>query len=198
MAAVLAYLVGGIPFAVLAARAKGIDLRTQGSGNLGATNAIRVLGPALGVPVLLGDLAKGWFGAAVLPRFVSSPATETGLLCAGAAVLGHVFPIFLKLRGGKGVATAAGAFLALAPGPIALAALAFVVVLGLSRYVSLASIAASLTLVAGLWATPRPLAFRLLGTAIAALVLYRHRGNVSRLLAGTESRVGVRRAGGKP
>lgn len=196
-AALVAYLVGSIPFAALAARAKGIDLRAHGSGNLGATNAIRVLGPGLGIPVLLGDVAKGWFAAAIVPRLAADGSLTTQLLCAGAGVLGHIFPVFLRLRGGKGVATAAGAFLALAPGPIAVAALAFVLVLAASRFVSLASIAASITLVVGLWVAPCPLALRVLGTAIAALVLVRHRTNVGRLLAGTESRVTGPRAGRK-
>lgn len=197
-AAVAAYFVGSIPFAALAARAKGLDLRVHGSGNLGATNAIRVLGPAFGVPVLLGDVAKGWFAAAIVPRLVGDPSLTTQLLCAGAGVLGHVFPVFLRFRGGKGVATAAGAFLALAPGPIGIAALVFGLVLAASRFVSLASIAASITLVVGLWVAPCPLALRLLGSAIAALVLVRHRTNVGRLLAGTESRVTGPRSGGKP
>jgi glycerol-3-phosphate acyltransferase PlsY len=195
LAAAAAYLLGGVPFAALAARAKGVDLRTHGSGNLGATNAIRILGPAVGIPVLLADVAKGWFCASMIPRLFGSASIEAGIVCAAAAVVGHVFPIALSFRGGKGVATAAGALFALAPRSITLACVAFVVVLLVSRFVSLASIAASLTLAISLWASPSPRVLQLAGSAIAALVIGRHRANVARLLTGTEPRVRIGRIG---
>jgi glycerol-3-phosphate acyltransferase PlsY len=197
LAALAAYLIGGIPFAALAARARGIDLRTHGSGNLGATNAIRVLGPGLGIPVLLADMAKGWAAAALVPRFAGG-RVEVGILCAAAAVAGHVFPIALGFRGGKGVATAAGALFALAPHGIGIACVVFVIVLITTRYVSVASIAASAALAISLWVQPAPLVLRLAGGAIAALVIARHRTNIARLVAGTEPRVRLRRAGEEP
>jgi glycerol-3-phosphate acyltransferase PlsY len=193
LAAIVAYLIGCIPFAALAARAKGVDLRVHGSGNLGATNAIRVLGPAVGIPVLLADVAKGWCAAAIVPRIAGPPHMETAILCAAAAVAGHVFPVTLGLRGGKGVATAAGALFALAPGAIGIAAAAFVAVLLGTRYVSLASITASAALAIALWVEGAPLVLRVAGSAIALLVITRHRANVTRLARGTEPRVRLRR-----
>ncbi len=193
LAAIVAYAVGCIPFAALAARAKGIDLRNEGSGNLGATNAIRVLGPWLGVPVLLADLAKGWFAGAIVPR-IAGGRVEIGILCAAAAVAGHIFPVTLRFRGGKGVATAAGALFALAPGAIGIACVVFALALMSTRYVSVASIAASAALAVSLWVEPAALSLRLAGSAIAALVIARHRTNIVRLFAGAEPRVRLRRA----
>jgi glycerol-3-phosphate acyltransferase PlsY len=193
VAALLAYLVGCIPFAAIAARAKGVDLRAHGSGNLGATNAIRVLGPAIGVPVLLADVAKGWCAAALVPKLLGAESVEARILCAAAAVAGHVFPAPLGFKGGKGVATAAGALFALAPLAIGIAVGAFLITLAATRFVSLASIAASAALAIALWLQSTPLALRIAGSAIAALVILRHRANVSRLLAGTEPRVRGRR-----
>lgn len=197
LAALVAYVVGSVPFSALAARMKGVDLRAHGSGNLGATNAIRVLGPKVGVPVLLADVAKGWIAAALVPPLFSLSGPTVGILCGAAAILGHVFPIGVGFRGGKGVATSAGAFLALAPGPIGVAILTFAIFLLTTRIVSLASIAASLTLAIGLWVGSVPLAVRLVGSSIAALVLFRHRGNFARLLSGTEPRVSFSRGGSK-
>ncbi len=192
LAAVLAYLVGCIPFAALAARAKGIDLRSQGSGNLGATNAIRVLGPAVGIPVLLADLAKGWAAVALVSK-LGGGSVETKILCAASAVAGHVFPVTLGFRGGKGVATAAGALFALAPVAIGIAAAVFALVLMATRFVSAASIAASAALASALWLQSSPMSLRIAGSAIAALVIVRHRSNLARLFAGTEPRVRWRR-----
>jgi glycerol-3-phosphate acyltransferase PlsY len=185
----LSYVLGSVPFSLLASRLKGVDLRAHGSGNLGATNAIRVLGPAIGVPVLLADVAKGLVAVAVIPRLAGADASWAPILCGVAAVLGHVWSVFLKLRGGKGVATAAGAFFALAPRGVAIALAVFLVVLLTSRFVSLSSIAAALALPIALWGTGASQPVVAAGLGLAILVVVRHRANVARLLAGTESRI---------
>ena len=170
-----------------------MDLRAHGSGNLGATNAIRVLGPALGVPVLLLDFAKGWASAALLPSLFGAPGAELPLACGFAAVAGHVWPVWAKFRGGKGVAAAGGAFLAIAPAATGIAAALFLIVLLTTRYMSLASITAAVVL-------PFALAWRhaspwVLGVAvlIAALILVRHRTNLVRLVRGNENRIGKKK-----
>jgi glycerol-3-phosphate acyltransferase PlsY len=196
-AILISYLVGSIPFAAMAARARGIDLREHGSGNIGATNAIRVLGKSLGIPVLLADIAKGWAAAALVPWAFGETSPDLAILCGAAAVLGHTFPITLGFQGGKGVATSAGALFALAPIPTALALAVFLIVLIVFRYVSLASISAAVALALLLWIRTGPLSLRLAGTALAALVIARHRSNLSRLLSRTESRVMLGRARGK-
>jgi len=189
--AVASYALGTLPFARLAGRLRGVDLARHGSGNLGATNAIRVLGPALGVPVLLLDVAKGL--AAVVGLAPLADAGEPArLLCGGAAVAGHVWPVWWRFRGGKGVATAAGVFLALAPAATGIATLVFAGVLAASRYVSAASMAAAIALPLALAWRGEPRGTLGAGLAVAALVVVRHRANLARLAAGTESRVGSR------
>ena len=193
IAVALSYLLGGIPFALVAGRIKGVDLRAHGSGNLGATNAIRVLGKGLGIPVLLLDVLKGVIAAAAIPALLG-PFEETGrLVCGAAAVAGHIFSPFLRFRGGKGVATAGGAFLALAPAATGIAFAVFLLVLLIGRIVSLASVLAAVALPIALASLD---ASRLLlgaGIVIATLVVFRHRGNLRRLREGTESRIGGRR-----
>ncbi|HUZ84784.1 MAG TPA: glycerol-3-phosphate 1-O-acyltransferase PlsY [Gaiellales bacterium] len=184
------YLLGAVPFGYLAGRARGVDLRREGSGNTGGTNAIRVLGARWGVPALILDVAKG--SAAVL---AAEQAGGLGLavLAGTAAVLGHTFPVFLGFGGGKGVATAAGATLALLPWlTLALLAVWIVMVL-LTRYVSVASITIAVGLVVGVFALPQPWSVRGYGAFASGMVLWRHRGNVARLRAGTEHRVNLRR-----
>ncbi|MGE0709725.1 MAG: glycerol-3-phosphate 1-O-acyltransferase PlsY [Planctomycetota bacterium] len=195
------YLLGAIPFALLAGRLRGIDLRQHGSGNVGATNALRVLGKRMGLTVLLLDLAKGALPVLLAPRLLAhlghaAPGWLAPALAA-AAILGHVFPLYLRFQGGKGVATAAGAFLALHPAALGIAALAFGLVLGASRIVSLSSLVAAATLpVAAIaldgWATASgPHAGRTaMFVAMAALVWVRHRKNLARLLEGEEPRLG--------
>jgi glycerol-3-phosphate acyltransferase PlsY len=195
LAVAAAYALGGIPFAVLAGRLRGIDLTRHGSGNPGATNAIRVLGAAIGVPVLLLDVAKGFAAVAGIAGLAGG-GDIARLACGGAAIAGHVAPPWLRFRGGKGVAAAAGAFLALAPAATGAAALAFAAVLVAFRYVSLASLAAAAVLpIACAWLGATR---AVLGAACAvfALVLLRHRGNLARLAAGTESRIRLRARSG--
>lgn len=191
-----AYLLGSVPAAYLAGRARGVDLRTQGSGNLGATNALRVLGWKVGLPVFLFDALKGfvpafyfwrWFG--VHPHW----AIAFGL----AAIVGHVKPVFLLGRGGgggKGVATAAGVFLGLAPLATGIALSVFALVVALSGYVSLGSLAAAVALVGALVVTSgaRAPVFPL-AVLVAAFIFWSHRANIRRLRRGEETSVRRRR-----
>jgi glycerol-3-phosphate acyltransferase PlsY len=195
LAILASYLLGSIPFALLAAKVRGVDLRKHGSGNLGATNAIRVLGPGLGVPVLLADVAKGLVSVTVLPSLSGGASWGLPLACGAAAIVGHVASVFLRFRGGKGVAAAAGAFLGLAPAALGVAALVFVVVLLATRYVSLASILAAAALPVALWRSGARPEIIAVGVALAALVLLRHRANLARLAAGREARVSFGRRG---
>jgi glycerol-3-phosphate acyltransferase PlsY len=193
LAIAASYLLGSVPFALLAAKVRGVDLRAHGSGNLGATNAIRVLGPGLGVPVLLADVGKGLVSVTLFPAVPGGASWGLPLACGAAAIIGHVASVFLRFRGGKGVATAAGAFLGLAPAALGVAAAVFAVVLLATRYVSLASVLSAVALPLALWrlgARPEVLS---VGVALAALVLFRHRANLGRLAGGRESRVSFRR-----
>jgi acyl-phosphate glycerol 3-phosphate acyltransferase len=197
LVALAAYLVGAVPFGYVVARAKGVDILSHGSGNIGATNVGRILGRRFGILVFLLDFAKG-----ALPALVAgalSPADlakEWPQVTAGvAAFLGHLFPVYLRFKGGKGVATGAGVVAVLAPAPTAGAALAWLTVVAATRYVSLASLVAAAVLCAlRLTLTPDPLtAPRSIVTAFcflaAALVAVRHRANIGRLLHGNENRL---------
>lgn len=200
---VAAYLVGSISFSYLIVRLRqGVDVRTRGSGNAGATNVLRVAGPGPAVAALLLDVAKG-VAPVLVARRLGADAWIVGATGI-AAVLGHVFPLYHGLRGGKGVATAAGALGTLAPVPGLLAIATFALVVTATRYVSLGSItaAALYPFLVGLaarlgWIDARPgeLAPLVACTAaIAAVVLWKHRSNVARLRQGTERRLGERRA----
>jgi glycerol-3-phosphate acyltransferase PlsY len=189
------YLVGAIPTSYLTVLiVKGEDLRLLGSGNLGATNLYRVLGWRYAVPVALFDVLKG-----AVPVLLFAPRAGGGqlvaLLLGAAAVIGHVFPVFLKFRGGKGVATAAGVMLGMAPWAFIVALITWALVVKASGYVSLASITAALVLppaVYFLHPERRQLAPFLVG--LAALIILLHRRNIRRLLSGTEHRFGQRAA----
>lgn len=194
---VLAWLTGSLPTALLVGKAHGVDLRTVGSGNLGATNALRTLGWKAGLLVYLVDTLKGALPVALLPRllaaaFGGAAHPHWGMAFGLAAVLGHVRPVFLRGKGGgKGVATASGVFFALAPIPALSSLLAFVVTVSVSRYVSLGSLigAVVLTAVAGWQLGPRAPVFGL-ALAVTAFVFWTHRENIGRLRAGTERRIG--------
>lgn len=191
-AAVLAgYLLGSLPFAyVIAKRFGGVDVRREGSRNVGATNVLRTTGPWLALPVALLDIAKGaaavWL-VTVMNADVAAPASA-----AAAAVVGHVYPVWLRFHGGKGIAVAAGAFGLLAPAAFAVAALIFLAVVWSTRYVSLGSIAATVSLPLLIaWMTGSTPTFYS-AVLVAALILLRHRGNLLRLLSRTERRLGER------
>lgn len=188
---VAAYLLGAIPTGYLAGRwTRGIDLREHGSGNLGATNTFRVLGARIAAPVMVFDLAKGFVPAALFPQWDGSPEWSWALAYGAAAIVGHVFPVYMRFRGGKGVATAAGVFLAIAPKAVVPAVVAWLVLLWLSRMVSLASITAAITLIAGLVVAEDRPAVLALGVAVALFVIYAHRSNIGRIMRGEEHRFG--------
>lgn len=191
----IAYLAGSIPFAFLAGKARGIDLREHGSGNLGATNAMRVLGPRIGGLVYLGDTLKGALPALLLPMVIQSSHRDLWAIAFGvAAILGHVKPVFLLGQGGgKGVATAGGVFFGLAWLPALIALVAFVVVVGITRYVSAGSITAAIVLPLAILVVRGPHALFFISAAVSVFVIWMHRANISRLLKGTESRIGTRK-----
>lgn len=187
----LSYLIGSIPSSYIAGRlAKDIDLREHGSGNLGTTNTFRVLGAKVAAPVMIVDMAKGFIPAALFAQWDRSEAWAWALAYGAAAILGHVFSIYMKFRGGKGVATATGVFLALSPVAVSVAIVAWLTVLRSSRMVSLASIVAAAVLVAALVVTESRLEVRILGAAVASFVILAHRSNVGRILRGEEHRFG--------
>jgi acyl phosphate:glycerol-3-phosphate acyltransferase len=188
---VVAYLLGAIPTGYLAGRwTRGIDLREHGSGNLGATNTFRILGARIAAPVMLFDVAKGFAPACLFPLWDGSDEWGWALAYGAAAIVGHVFPVYMRFRGGKGVATAAGVFLAIAPKAVLPAVVAWLVLLKLSRMVSLASITAAVTLIAGLVVTEDRLPVLALGIAVAIFVIYAHRSNIGRIRRGEEHRFG--------
>jgi glycerol-3-phosphate acyltransferase PlsY len=192
------YLLGSIPAAYIAGRARGIDLRKHGSGNLGATNVIRVLGARIGLLVFAFDMLKGAVPVVFFPRWVAPDVMPMhdpllfGILCGVCAIAGHTRPIFLGLgKGGKGVATAAGVFLALAPVQTLLVLLVFAVVLWSSGYVSLGSLTSATLLPVLLWLTigVRSPLF-VISLFLVVFVFWTHRANIQRLRAGQEHRFG--------
>lgn len=192
-----AYLLGSVPWAWLAARAAGVgDLRAQGSGNVGATNVLRTAGPAAGIAALVLDVAKG--AAAVLLARALSPSPGAGAAAGLLAIAGHVFPVWLGWRGGKGVATAAGVFACLAPGALALAIAIFLIALVGWRVVSLASLLATVAFASAVSLGGYPRATIVASVAAAALIVVRHGGNIARLRAGREPRIGAGRTSPEP
>lgn len=185
------YLVGAVPFGFLAGRFLGkVDIRGLGSGNIGATNVMRTLGPFPAVLVLLLDALKGWvavFGAQQL-GFADWVVAGAAL----AAVGGHNWPVFLRFRGGRGMATALGVVIALAPAVAGLLVAVFVAVVALTRYVSLGSIIAAVLLPILFFASGWPAPYNVAAVVLAVWAVWRHRPNIERLLAGTEHRVGQR------
>lgn len=185
-----AYLLGSLPFSFLVARFFGVkDVRTVGSGNVGATNVMRSAGKFAGSLAFLLDAAKGAI-AAVLAQRLFGDASPLGAAAAVAAVVGHMYPVWLGFRGGKGVATGAGAFLPLAPLATVVGLGTFVLTLAVSRYVSVASMMAAVALAAATFVTGRAASVCWTALAIADFVVFKHRENLRRLLAGTESRLG--------
>jgi glycerol-3-phosphate acyltransferase PlsY len=191
-----AYLLGSIPFGLLLAKLFGrTDVRKAGSGNIGATNVLRVAGPAAGILTLLFDAGKGWLAVWIASRLMHGSSSM--MIAAGfLALVGHCFPVWLRFRGGKGVATAAGIFLALCPEALLAALILFALVVWYSRYVSLGSLVAAAgipLLVYLLWAPhfAPPIIVTLASSAIALLVIYQHRANIGRLIRGEEPQFSV-------
>jgi glycerol-3-phosphate acyltransferase PlsY len=183
-----AYLLGSVPFSYLVGRARGVDVRKVGSGNVGATNVMRSAGRVAGLMAFMLDFAKG--AAAVMIARAVAPQTALPAWAAVAAVLGHMYPVWLRFRGGKGVATGVGAFLPLVPLAAVAAFVAFGLVLLATRYVSLGSIAGAITLAAlAFLSGPSPAVARA-AAGLALLIVWKHRGNLKRISHGTESRLG--------
>jgi glycerol-3-phosphate acyltransferase PlsY len=205
LSALAGYVCGATPFGYLAGKLKGIDIREHGSGNIGATNVIRVCGKGIGLPVFALDVLKGWLPAWCAQHWFAAHGAEvewitSAMIVAGAAaVMGHNFTFWLSGKGGKGIATSAGALLALAPWAVLVALVAWFIAVKLTRYVSLASLIAALCV-------PGTMAFMMMrtgrwnfielgfGVVLCALAFVRHKANIQRLLAGTENRVGQKKS----
>ena len=193
------YLLGSIPFGYLAGRIAGIDIRRCGSGNVGATNVIRTLGKGYGYPVFVADFLKG-FGAVKMSIVIATrlqpewnSSEMFGIVAAISSVIGHSFPVWLHFKGGKGVATSAGALFGLAPGAALVGAAVWILTFAVTRYVSLASIAAAaaLPVIILIITWLRQTAGKSLfysSVCLAAVVIWRHRSNLSRLMRGSEPR----------
>ena len=184
---VAAYLIGAIPFGYLLVRLRsGKDVRSMGSGNIGATNVLRTTGRGLGVLTLLLDIVKG-VAAVWLAEYMTEGSLFWMTMAALAVMAGHAFPVFLRFKGGKAVASFVGAFLYLMPVPLLATILLFVITVAVSRYISLGSIIAAGLFPLAVWIIEHPPLYVVLAAAIAgAFIVYRHRGNVERIRAGSE------------
>ena len=209
-----AYLLGSIPFGFVVAKAMGVDIRSVGSGNIGATNALRVLGKPAGIFVLLMDALKGYAACAwlapliynwIIPHISGLAPTFSMIaevdrlkfetIAGVGAVLGHNYTCWLKFKGGKGIATTAGVYIALAPWALLVGLVAFLLMVLITRYVSVGSISAAIALPATVWVmSPQNLFLCIVTTALGVLAIYKHKGNIQRLLAGTENRLGQKKA----
>lgn len=186
LALVLAYLLGSIPFALIAGRLHGVDLREAGSGNLGATNVFRTLGRTAGVAVMVLDIAKGAAAVLVAVALTDNPWP----LAAGAlAILGHVFPVWTHFRGGKGVAVGAGAMIGLVPSASGVLLVLWILLVVFTRYVSVASIAAALAAAPLAYVFGAPWSYVVFIALAGVFVIYKHRENIVRLAHGDESRI---------
>src|SRR6266850_7225571 len=206
--AIAAYLLGSIPTGYLVARAKGVDIRSVGSGNIGATNVFRILGKPAGIFVLVVDGLKGWVACDMISGFVynylfhqdgslletrSLPREESFRIVAGlAAILGHNYTCWLKFKGGKGIATSAGVLAALVPWALLIILSLWIILFVLTRYVSVGSLAASFTLPFATWFTTKNWTLTFVTAAMSMLAIYKHGPNIQRLLAGTEPRFGAK------
>lgn len=188
----LIYLLAAIPTGVVLTRLLGLDdVRTKGSGNIGATNVYRVAGKLPGILTLVGDLLKGFLPLLAVKLWLAPDPLQLGL--AGVvAIVGHCYPVYLRFKGGKGVATALGIFLVLDPLALLGGALLFLVVVALTRYISLGSVLAALAVPLLTVLLARPPALVACSSAIGLLIIWRHRENLRRLLAGSENRFGAR------
>ena len=193
--AVASYLLGSIPTGYVAGRLRGIDIRKVGSGNIGATNVLRILGRRAGITVLLLDALKGFAACRWIPLIVAASPSEDLRIVAGlAAILGHNYTCWLRFKGGKGIATSAGVLLGWLPWGFAMVLAVWLVVFLTSRYVSLASIAAAAALPVAAWITSGSYRMLAVGALVGGLAIYKHRSNIQRLLNGTENRFGKKKS----
>jgi acyl phosphate:glycerol-3-phosphate acyltransferase len=197
--AVVSYLLGSIPAGFLMARAKGVDIRTVGSGNVGATNVFRTVGKLPGILVYIVDAAKGFVACAVVGSFGArwfAASASMGvrdffpILAGVVAVLGHNYTCWLGFKGGKGIATSSGVLLALFPKALLVVLAIWILVFALSRYVSLASIVGAFWLPVFVWAFGYRRQCVIVASVLAVLAIYKHKSNIQRLIAGTEHRFG--------
>jgi len=189
-AIITAYLIGSVPFALLLARRWGADLRMVGSGNLGAANVLRASGVKAGLLVAILDVSKGAVSVILAERFGGAPAAPAA---AGVgAIIGHIYPVWLRFRGGKGVATACGVFAILTPAAIPGALSIFLLTVWATKYISLGSVVASMALPPLAYALGSPASAIAAACGAATIIVFRHRSNLMRVRSGTERRIGVR------
>ena len=189
---IIAYLFGAVPFGLLVAKLHGVDIRSKGSGNIGATNVLRVIGKGWGIFTLILDALKGFIPAFFFPRLANLDS-EWGVLFGMAAIIGHTFPIYLRFKGGKGVATSAGMLIGVALLPVGVGLLCWIICMAVWRYVSLASIVASIAIAVTVWVVDKGLIVNITLTVLAMLIIWLHRANIQRLLNGTENRFGKKK-----
>jgi acyl phosphate:glycerol-3-phosphate acyltransferase len=186
----LAYLVGSIPFGLVVGKVfYHVDVREHGSGNVGANNVFRVLGKKAGVVVLVCDMLKGYVPAFIAAYFFRETNPWLAIFIAGAPVVGHMYSVFLKGSGGKGVATGAGVVLALVPLAFGILIVVWVLLILTTRYVSLASLVAAFLVPVLVFAFGNPLPYEIAAVLVTVVIFWAHRGNIRRLIAGNESRV---------
>ena len=191
---VAAYFLGAIPFGLIIARSKGVDIRAHGSGNIGATNVYRVMGKSWGLFTFFLDALKGFIPAYFFVEWSGSHESFS-VYCGLMAIIGHSFPIYLRFKGGKGVATSAGMLLGVAPYAMGIGLISWMVLMVMFRYVSLASILATLMVSVTVWIRDaQPLISQCLITLLSLLIVWLHRANIERLLKGTENRFGKKGA----
>jgi glycerol-3-phosphate acyltransferase PlsY len=193
--AVAAYLLGAVPSGLIVGRARGVDIRSVGSGNIGATNVVRVLGKKWGAVTFVCDASKGFVPAFVFPflagRFCEDfPSRYLAVVCACLAIAGHNWPLYLRFKGGKGVATSAGALLGIAPTAMGIGLAAWLVMFTVTRYVSVASLTAATVLPVSAWLlyAKDDFLIPITLTVLSALIMFRHKANIRRLMEGTENR----------
>jgi glycerol-3-phosphate acyltransferase PlsY len=191
----LAYFLGSVPVGLLLSRLKGIDIRAVGSGNIGATNVFRSVSKPLGIATFVGDALKGFVPAYVFPILEklltgTSHGSKIGVLCGCAAIVGHNWPVFLRFKGGKGIATSAGVLLGIAPAAVGIGLLSWIVLLVISRYVSIASIGAAIVASAVSWTmySRKGLLLPIALTILGLIAVVRHKSNIRKLIDGTEHR----------
>ena len=199
LTALAAYLLGSIPTGFLVGKARGVDIRTVGSGNIGATNALRIFGKPIGISVLLADALKGWIAVklvaiwcvnTLLPPTTLGEHENAAIIAAIFAVLGHNYTCWLGFKGGKGIATSAGVLAALVPWALLIILCIWIVLFAITRIVSVGSVTAAIALPLASWFTTKSWTLTAVTGAMGVLAIYKHKPNLQRLLAGTEPRFG--------
>ena len=193
---IAAYLIGSIPTGLICGRLlKGIDIRDYGSGNIGATNVFRVVGKLPGIIVLIIDILKGFVPVVMFP-YTTGISVSEGLfkvLISAAVISGHNWTVFANFKGGKGIATGAGVFLAISPFSTGITLVLFCIIIALTKYISLGSICSAVVLPILLLLFKSPLEYTLFGLIMGLIVIYRHKENIKRLIKGTENRISFKR-----